>query len=846
MLVLKFGGTSVGSPQALSQLVSIVKDPDHAGKTAVVVVSALSGITDALIATAQKASGPGSQTEARRRTVEEIRDRHLAISGAFLAGEEKKAADAEIEASVTELSRMLEGVDILRELSPRTLDGIMSFGERLSAPLIARILRSSGIAAEYLDSRPLIVTDGNYGGARFIPADTYRRIRERLSAGGAGTLFVASGFVASSEEGSVTTLGRGGSDLSAAIYGAAIGAESVEIWTDVDGILTADPKQVKNAFRIDSISYEEAMELSHFGAKVLHPPTIKPALEQGIPIVIRNTFNPSSPGTRIAGAAEPSEYPIRGISSLHRVTLVRIQGSGMVGVAGFSFRLFGALARRKISVILITQASSEYSICAAVDPLSGGSALDALREEFRQEINEGSIDEPVAEEDLSIIAVVGERMKRVSGISGKVFHALGRNGINVVAIAQGSSEINISLVISSQDETKALNAIHEAFFLAGVRSVNLFLLGSGLIGGTLLDQLAGHREILADRHQIRIRLVGAGNSRRMIFDPSGLDPRRVKEIFKRRSPGEPAEPESGFPLKAESGPHLKVEAFNLEKFITLMNDLNLPNTAFCDCTASEEVSAAYGEIITRSIPIITPNKRANAGSFDYYQMLTGYSRERGIPYLYETTVCAGLPVISTLRDLFLSGDRVRRIEAVLSGTLSYIFNNFDGGKTFSALVREAKAAGYTEPDPRDDLNAMDAARKALILARECGMDLEFDSVSIEPLLPPACFKAPDVESFFKELEKCDAGFEERRVRAAAAGKGLQYVAVIEAGAAKLSLRAESEGSPFRTLNDSDNMVVITSDRYSKLPMVIKGPGAGAQVTAGGVFADIVRIARTLV
>ncbi|MDR1143192.1 MAG: aspartate kinase [Spirochaetaceae bacterium] len=865
MLVLKFGGTSVGSPQALSQLVSIIKDPAHAGKTAVVVVSALSGITDALIAAAQKASGPGSQTEARQRTVEEIRDRHLAISEAFLSGEEKKTADAEIRASVMELSRTLEGVDILRELSPRTLDGIMSFGERLSAPLITRILRASGTDAEYLDSRNLIVTDGNYGAARFIPADTYRRIRERLSAEGAGgTLFVASGFVASSTDGSAATLGRGGSDLSAAIYGAAIGAECVEIWTDVDGILTADPGQVKNAFRIDSISYEEAMELSHFGARVLHPPTIKPALEKGIPIVIRNTFNPSSPGTRISGTAEPSEYPIRGISSLHRVTLVRIQGSGMVGVAGFSFRLFGALARRKISVILITQASSEYSICAAVDPLSGGSALDALTEEFHREINEGSIDKPVAEENLSIIAVVGERMKRVSGISGKVFHALGRNGINVVAIAQGSSEINISLVISSQDETKALNAIHEAFFLAGVRSVNLFLLGSGLIGGTLLDQLAGHREILADRHQIRIRLAGAGNSRCMIFDPSGLDPRRVKELFRRRTSGGPGEAaereqgdsplEAGSLLKAEAGPgtgplpkaESGPEPFSLKKFIAVMNSLNLPNTAFCDCTASDEVSAAYGEIITRSIPIITPNKRANAGSCEYYQMLTGYSRERGIPYLYETTVCAGLPVISTLRDLFLSGDRVRRIEAVLSGTLSYIFNNFDGGKTFSALVREARAAGYTEPDPRDDLNAMDAARKALILARECGMSLEFDSVSIEPLLPPACFKAPDVESFFGELEKCDAGFEERRARAAAAGKGLRYIAVIEAGAVKLSLRAESEGSPFRTLNDSDNMVVITSDRYSKLPMVIKGPGAGAQVTAGGVFADIVRIARTLV
>jgi aspartokinase/homoserine dehydrogenase 1 len=398
----------------------------------------------------------------------------------------------------------------------------------------------------------------------------------------------------------------------------------------------------------------------------------------------------------------------------------------------------------------------------------------------------------------------------------------------VVAIAQGSSELNISAVVTQQDEAKAINSIHEAFFLSGVRSVNIFLMGIGLIGGTLVEQFAEHREILADTYQIRINLVAVADSKKMIFRPEGLDPKTIKGLLKDASGGNSA------------------QEFSLESFVERMKNFNMPNTCFCDCTASDEVSGRYADILKAAIPIVTPNKRANSGSLEYYKTLTGFSRDRGIPYLYETTVCAGLPVISTLRDLFLSGDRVRRIEAVLSGTLSYIFNNFDGTKTFSALVREARAKGYTEPDPRDDLNAMDAARKALILARECGMALEFSNVAIDPILPPACFRAKDVDAFFRELEKSDRVFEDRRAAAAAEGKALRYVAVIEEGAAKLSLRAEKQGSPFRTLFDSDNMVVITTDRYSKLPMVIKGPGAGAQVTAGGIFADIVRIARTLV
>ncbi|MDR2136613.1 MAG: bifunctional aspartate kinase/homoserine dehydrogenase I [Treponema sp.] len=842
MLVLKFGGSSVGSPAAIGNIIEILNDSKHRGRVAAVVVSAFSGVTDDLIAAARLAAGGDparspaglSAGPARWETIAgNLRERHEDTAARFLAGADLEAARAELGGTLEELGRILRGVEVLGELSPLVQDRVMSFGERLSAALLARIFRARGIAASYVDMRPLIRTDSAYGRAVFAPAETYAAIRRFFEAAAgqaasgqaaAGQVPVCTGFIGSDSRGCTTTLGRGGSDLSASIIAAALGAEELEIWTDVDGILTADPRLVKNSFRIETLSYVEAMELSHFGAKVIYPPTIRPSLERGIPISVRNTFNPACPGTRIVRDAPQGDYPIRGISSMNSIALVRVQGSGMVGVAGFSSRLFGALARGGINVILITQASSEYSICFAVLPQDSGAALAAIGEEFGREISSGAIENPVCEDGLSIVAVVGAGMKRSSGISGKVFHALGRNGVNVVAIAQGSSELNISAVVARQDEAKALNAIHEAFFLSTVRSVNLFLLGLGLIGGTLADQITRQKEILAAEHKIRISVAGAANSRRMVFDRAGIDITDLRSLL--ASPGS--------------------EPYSLPAFIGKMKAMNLPNTAFCDCTASDEVAAAYGDIIRSAIPIVTPNKRANSGALAYYRELTGYSRERGIPYLYETTVCAGLPVISTLRDLHLSGDKVCRIEAVLSGTLSFIFNSFNGAVPFSALVREAKARGYTEPDPRDDLNAMDAARKALILARECGMTLEFSAVDLEPILPPACFDAKDVEAFFAELEKLDEAFEKRRKEAENRREALRYVAVIEEGAARLSLRSEPEGSPFRSLVDSDNVVVITTARYSKLPMVIKGPGAGAQVTAGGIFADIVRIARTLV
>lgn len=817
MLVCKFGGTSVGSPEAIRKLVAIIQDESHAGRTRVVVVSAFSGVTDALIETARLAeAGDGSYVE----RIASMEARHEAAVAELCGGADAEEAGAYCRKLFSELRGILHGVLLLEELSPRTLDLVMSFGERLSAFVVSRAFRSAGTEADFLDARDVVRADGDYGSARFDPTASYAAIAARLAE--LPDLQVATGFIAANADGRTVTLGRGGSDLSAAIFGAALGVEEVEIWTDVDGILSADPRLVAGAFRMESISYEEAMELSHFGAKVLHPPTVKPALEQRIPIRIRNTFNPACPGTVIDADAPPSPYPVRGVTSIHDIALVRLEGPGLVGVVGMSSRLFGCLARRKVNVVLITQASSEHSICFAVSPKEAAEASSAIGEEFEREISLGAIHEPKVERNLSIIAVVGAGMVRTPGIAGKVFYALGRNGVNIVAIAQGSSELNISAVVGKADETKALNAIHEAFFLSGVRSVNLFLVGTGLIGGTLLDQLARQKVILSAEYQIRINLVGVANSRSMLFDRNGLDPASVRE---RLASGEP---------------------FDQSLFLERMKALNLPNSAFCDCTASEAVPGLYPRLLRAAVPVVTPNKRANSGPYADYRALVDYSRSRGIPYLYETTVCAGLPVISTLHDLSLSGDKVRRIEAVLSGTLSYIFNNFDGTRRFSELVREAKAKGYTEPDPRDDLNAMDAARKALILARECGMALEFDDVSIEPILPPECFAAADVESFFKALETADGNFERRRADAASRGASLRYVAMIEEGRATLSFVEAGPKHPFGSLVDADNVVVVTTDRYSDLPIVVKGPGAGAQVTAGGVFADIVRIARTLV
>ena len=827
MKVAKFGGTSVGSPEAIRALVGIVRERG----LSVVVVSAFSGVTDALIGAAKAAA---TRDPSWVNRFEAIGDRHRtmlsAVTGKALLGAAPASATSDaadrIEVLLADLLEVLNGVKALRELSPKVLDLVMSFGERLSAPIVAAAFRASGVDAVPVDARALIVAEGDFGNARPVSDATVAATKSRLfprgaPAQGSSPLPVVTGFIASTPAGETITLGRGGSDYTAAILGAVLGADEVEIWTDVDGILTADPRKVPDAFSLDSLSYEEAMELSHFGAKVIYPPTIQPALERGIPIRILNTFNPSFPGTVIAADAAPSRYPVRGISSISSTALVRVQGLGMVGVTGIAMRLFGCLARKRINIILISQASSETSICFAVSPSDKEAVVAAVAEEFGSEMADGRIGEPIIEADKAIVAVVGERMKRTPGISGRVFHSLGRSGVNVSAIAQGSSEINISAVVDAKDEARALNAVHEAFFLSGTRSVKVFLAGSGVVGGTLLAQIAKQSDVLIEDYSVRVEVVGIARSRKMLFREKGIPLGDWKGL-----------------IEAEGVPT------DLEAFIDTAHSLSLPNAVFVDCTASDEVPKLYARALRGSTAVVTPNKRGNAGPLALYNAIMRAARESGSPYLYETNAGAGLPVISTLHDLLVSGDRIVRIEAMLSGTIGYVLSNYDGSSSFASLLRKARELGYTEPDPRDDLCAADAARKALILARECGRELEFSDIAIEPLLPRSCIEAPSVDAFFEELERQEPFF--RAMLEKAKGANLVYAASIDDEGIRLKLRAAAEGDPLFGLRGPENVVAFTTERYSKLPLIVRGPGAGGEVTAGGLFADIVRIAKALV
>jgi aspartokinase/homoserine dehydrogenase 1 len=570
------------------------------------------------------------------------------------------------------------------------------------------------------------------------------------------------------------------------------------------------------------MTYEEAMELSHFGAKVIHPPTMHPAMENKIPIRIKNTFNPAFEGTIINTKSDSHQFSIRGISSIDEIALIRVQGGGMVGVAGIAQRIFSALAGKQINIILISQASSEHSLCFAVLPKYANAAKKAIQQELYFEIKERLILDPIVETNLSIIAVVGENMRKTPGISGKVFQALGKNGINIVAIAQGSSELNISLVISSDNEAKALNALHDAFFLSIVKTVNLFIVGTGLVGSTLLKQINNQTDFLAREHMLNIKIIGLANDMKMLIDANSIDPAcwnaKLNEEGKKT---------------------------DLDYFIGEMKKLNLPNSIFVDCTASDKVSLTYKGILDASISVVTPNKRANAGSFDYYQSLKQSALKHNIKFLFETNVGAGLPIINTLNDLVSSGDKVLKIEGVMSGTLSFLFSSFTNGKAFSRIVREAREKGYTEPDPREDLNGMDVARKILILARETGLSLELKDIKVENLVPEEARHTKSIEDFFLKLEEFDNYFEHKRKCAESKGNVLRYIATLKNGKAEVSLQEVNSRHPFYSLSGSDNIFAFYTKHYQDSPIVIKGPGAGADVTASGVFADIIRISNYL-
>lgn len=688
----------------------------------------------------------------------------------------------------------------------------------MSAGIIAQTFLQDGMEAEAVDARQLIVTDDRFGSARWIESETQRHVEAFFA--DFHSVAVITGFIGSTLDGTTTTLGRGGSDFTAGILGACLKAEEIQIWTDVDGIMTADSKAVPDAFVIPEISYVEAMEMSHFGAKILLPSTILPAMSENIPVRILNIFNPQSSGTRIVKEAAPSTWPVRGIAAIPSISLLLLQGPGLPGVTGIAGRMFAALAAAQVNVILITQGSSELSICCAVLPQDAIKGAQALKKEFHYEIDAGSIQTSI-ESGLSVIAVVGEMMRHRVGISGRVFKALGRNGINVIAIAQGSSELNISIVVSETERNKAMGAIHDAFFLAGVRTVNVFLVGTGLIGGTLLSQVAEqHNRLFKDR-SIRVSVAGIINTHNMLIAPQGIDIGRWREILS--TGGEKA---------------------NLDRFVKSLLRLNLPNACFCDCTASEIPVKYYEPILSASVSVVTPNKRANSGALAQYRRLMDTAREMDVPYRYETTVGAGLPVIGTIQDLVASGDEIVKIEAVLSGTISYIFNNLGSELSFSELVKKAKQLGYTEPDPRDDLSAKDIARKTTILAREVGYGFEESDVKIEPLISERVSHASSIEDCLALLPEMDGDMEKRRQDAMRKDAVLRYVSVITKEGCQLSLCEYGPESPFYSLTGTDNMVVITSKRYSKNPLVIRGPGAGADVTAGGVFADILKTAES--
>ena len=813
MKILKFGGTSVGSVDSIRFVLDIVKQSHEAGDNPIVILSAMGGVTNLLTRLAEDASEGRNFVDG----LKELEARHFAVVKQLIAVKHQNPVFTKLKLYLNELEDLLQGVFSLRELSLQSKDLILSYGERCSTLLISKIAAQYFPEALFVDATQLIQTDSHFGGAQ-VNQDISELLIRAFVAENPGKLLFITGFIAGNEKGRVTTLGRGGSDYTAAIIGSALHADAIEIWTDVDGMLTADPRIVKKAFSLPVLSYTEAMELSYFGAKVIYPPTMIPAFLKKIPIIIRNTFNPSFSGTIIQHDSGKTTLPIKGISSISDISVINLIGSGMVGRAGFSGRLFTLLAREQINVVLITQSSSEHSITFAVHPADALRAKALIAREFELELQANKLLEPEIEGKLSVLAIVGENMKQTPGMAGKLFHALGRNGINVRAIAQGSSEYNISVIISQLDLSKALNAVHDAFFAKLNKTLHVFNVGTGNIGSTLFRQLKEQHGFLLDNNDIEIKVVGVSNSRKMLFNSDGISLINWAEQLQ------------------EFG-----ESANLDAFVTRMKLMNLPNCVFIDNTASELPIQYYEDLFKANISIVTCNKIANSGRYSQYKTLKDTARKHGVDFFYETNVGAGLPIVRVLRDLMLSGDRIIRIEAILSGTISYIFNNFSGVASFHDVVKTAQQLGYTEPDPRDDLKGTDFMRKMLILARDAGYSLEPEDVELGAILPDACIQAPSVDEFYKALEAADNYFNELKLKAQQENKAIRYIGKLEDGKVSIALELVGEDHPFFTLSGSDNIISFTTERYKERPLVVKGPGAGAEVTAAGVFADLVNV-----
>ncbi len=802
---MKFGGSSVANAENIRKIIAITKTAQDS-EPVVVVVSALSGITDDLIELATLAAA-GDESYKNRFTV--LVKKHDAVIHTLI--DESKQADimATVKEKYHELTTMLDGVFFIKEASLRSLDCIASFGEQLSSLIISAAMNSQGLACYFIDSREVIKTDTNFGSANVDISKTYAAIADAVQQSPCN-LCVMGGFIGSTPDGITTTLGRGGSDYTASLVGAALDAEVVEIWTDVDGVLTADPRKVPEAFSLKEISYEEAAELAHFGAKVIHPKTMRPARLKNIPIIIKNTFNPEAVGTKICNYEVRDNSLVKGISTLSKVSLLQIQSTDGKSISGFASRLFDTLYRESIEILITTQASHEQAISVAIHSAQVEAAQQLIERTFELELQTEQILPVAIQNDLSIIAIVGQQMKGIPGIAGQFFSTLGKQKINIVAIAQGSSELNVSAVIKSEDETKALQCIHNNFFSDSSASLNIFLVGTGLIGSTVLNEAKSLTHIM--------QFCGLADHNTMYIHNDGINLDTWQTTL-------------------ESG-----EVTKLDTFVENMITSSLPNTVFVDCTANEDIIKEYERILTAGIAIVTPNKKANSGPYHIFKTLHELSKKYQAPFLYETNVGAGLPVIHTIQSLVASGDKISKIEAILSGSLSFIFNTFaTSDKPFSEIVREAKTQGYTEPDPRDDLSGKDVARKVIILAREMGLPLELEDVHITPLLPDACLQAVSIDDFFIELQKLDNEFAEKKRQAQAEGKVLRFIASLENAQAKIALQAVDSNHPFYSMAGSDNIIAFSTERYSNTPLVIKGPGAGAAVTAGGVLADIVSI-----